>query len=108
MGNPQETKQNLVILLGSSETIRYAPNMGEDIVQIQPKGYNKLNFLLPLLEFSNFSSRTRLQSSRNKEGSSTNHVIVGGRYSNHPRLFLNKRRYSTAYNSPNNKVKLDP
>jgi hypothetical protein len=67
-----------------------------------------LNFLLPLLEFSNFSSRTRLQSSRNKEGNSANHVIVGGRHSNHPRLFLKKRRYSTAYNSSNNKVKLDP
>lgn len=65
-----------------------------------------MNFLLPLLEFSNFSNRTWLQSSRNKEGSFANHVIVSGRYSNHPRL--NKRLYSTAYNSSNNKVKLDP
>ncbi len=62
----------------------------------------KLNFLLPLLEFSNFSNRT------NKEYSFANNVIVSGRYSNHPRLFFNKRRYSTTYDSSNNKVKLDP
>ncbi len=63
-----------------------------------------MNFLLPLLEFSIFSNRTRLLCNRNKEGSFVNHVIASGRYSNHPTLFLNKRRYSTS----SNKVKLDP
>lgn len=65
-----------------------------------------MNFLLPLLEFSNFSNRTRR--SRNKEGRFANRVIVSGKYSNHPRLLLNKRRYSAISNSSNNKVKLDP
>jgi hypothetical protein len=40
------------------------------------------------------------------KGSFANHVIVSGRYSNHPRF--NKRLYSTTCNSSNNKVKLDP
>ena len=58
MDNPQETMKNFIIFLVSSETIRYAPLLNpaslrgfedEDIVQIYPNGYNKLNFLLPLI-----------------------------------------------------------
>lgn len=66
----------------------------------------KLNFLLPLLEFSIFSSRTGLQSSHNKKDN-FNNVINTVKYFNRPSLFLNKRLYSTT-NSSKDKVKIDP
>ena len=36
MDNPQETKKNYIILIGSSETIRYTPiqKLDEEIVQM--------------------------------------------------------------------------
>lgn len=66
-----------------------------------------MNFLLPLLEFSIFSSRTQLQCSRYKKDSFVNNDIVNAKYSNHS-LFLNKRLYSTKSDNLKDKVKIDP